>query len=555
MKETSMPGSQLGTVVSFYSYKGGVGRTMAVVNVAMALAQNGFRVMVVDLDLLAPGVQQYPPFREAVTSSTSYVPPGERDLGQGGILDLVERQIWSSVPSEKGQSPFRNSYRPSDENKETWQKWKRKVHTHEASGGYIDVLPAGPADHHALGALAQIGWYRFLTDFGGLDFMLSMRDQWWRSDYDFTLVDSRTGLSDYLQLCVGILPEVAVLIAGLNEQNVEGFRAAIDGVEEVLASRESDLFIIPVLSLIPSSDLDNVRDRLQKAEDSLGSERELGKPSPQFLTREPVKLPYVATLAVSERLVVPEDHHAPIFREYVRMAEMLSRHRFAVIDNLLNEAIYEAAAKGLTDLDVGDNVDLAREYSEKENYTYGLIRCESLNARRFAFASTEKADRDKSLDLFKSAVALIRKRRNLAEGQRWSDTVDSAIGHWQIELDTLVFYARVLADSEPEAAVGAFTDALEFITTFEKRNYTDIFSDRDWDRYSQELLFTRAFCHLGHLEAQLEANRHGAVFQKDALEENLRKTQALFDQLMPTRVNPALKRRLDKCANEIERLS
>src|SRR5207245_5905413 len=98
-----MPGSRLGTVVSFYSYKGGVGRTMGVVNVAMALAQNGFRVMVVDLDLLAPGVQQYPPFSKAVESSIKYVPPSERELGHGGMLDLVDRQLWSSVPE---QSPF-----------------------------------------------------------------------------------------------------------------------------------------------------------------------------------------------------------------------------------------------------------------------------------------------------------------------------------------------------------------------------------------------------------------------------------------------------------------
>jgi Mrp family chromosome partitioning ATPase len=270
-----MPTPKPGTTVSFYSYKGGVGRTMAVVNVAMTLAQNGFRVMVVDLDLLAPGVQQYPGFREAVKSSTgsaaesdghsSYVPPSERNLGEGGILDLVERQLWSLVRSKKERSPFRDPVRPSDENKETWQKWMRHVYKDEASGGHIDVLPAGPADHRALGALAQIGWYRFLKDFKGLDFMLSMRDQWWRKDYDFTLIDSRTGLSDYLQFCVGILPDVAIIVAGLNEQNVEGFPAALAGVTEVLASRESDLFVIPVLSLIPSADLDQVRQRVQDA--------------------------------------------------------------------------------------------------------------------------------------------------------------------------------------------------------------------------------------------------------------------------------------------------
>ena len=37
-----------GKVVTFYSYKGGTGRTMALANVAWILAANGKRVMVAD---------------------------------------------------------------------------------------------------------------------------------------------------------------------------------------------------------------------------------------------------------------------------------------------------------------------------------------------------------------------------------------------------------------------------------------------------------------------------------------------------------------------------
>ena len=44
-----------GTVVTFYSYKGGVGRSMAVANIAWLLASTyGKRVVVVDWDLEAP---------------------------------------------------------------------------------------------------------------------------------------------------------------------------------------------------------------------------------------------------------------------------------------------------------------------------------------------------------------------------------------------------------------------------------------------------------------------------------------------------------------------
>jgi len=38
----------LGTTITFYSYKGGVGRSMALANVAAVLALEGKRVLVVD---------------------------------------------------------------------------------------------------------------------------------------------------------------------------------------------------------------------------------------------------------------------------------------------------------------------------------------------------------------------------------------------------------------------------------------------------------------------------------------------------------------------------
>ena len=46
-------------VVTFYSYKGGTGRSMALANVAFVLASNGKRVLVIDWDLEAPGLHRY----------------------------------------------------------------------------------------------------------------------------------------------------------------------------------------------------------------------------------------------------------------------------------------------------------------------------------------------------------------------------------------------------------------------------------------------------------------------------------------------------------------
>jgi cellulose biosynthesis protein BcsQ len=46
-------------IFTFYSFKGGVGRSMAMANVAWELASRGLRVLVIDFDLEAPGLERY----------------------------------------------------------------------------------------------------------------------------------------------------------------------------------------------------------------------------------------------------------------------------------------------------------------------------------------------------------------------------------------------------------------------------------------------------------------------------------------------------------------
>jgi hypothetical protein len=46
-------------IYTFYSYKGGVGRSMALANIAELLYRSGLRVLMIDFDLEAPGLEQY----------------------------------------------------------------------------------------------------------------------------------------------------------------------------------------------------------------------------------------------------------------------------------------------------------------------------------------------------------------------------------------------------------------------------------------------------------------------------------------------------------------
>src|SRR5262249_33984001 len=65
-------------IVTFYSYKGGVGRSFCLANIGTLLANWGYQVLCVDWDLEAPGLHHY--FRQG----------SDQDLSQCcGVVELV----------------------------------------------------------------------------------------------------------------------------------------------------------------------------------------------------------------------------------------------------------------------------------------------------------------------------------------------------------------------------------------------------------------------------------------------------------------------------------
>ena len=67
--------------ITFYSFKGGVGRSMALINTAAIMAERGFRVLVIDMDLEAPGLSFL--MRDALNSAVATAPL------QVGLIDLL----------------------------------------------------------------------------------------------------------------------------------------------------------------------------------------------------------------------------------------------------------------------------------------------------------------------------------------------------------------------------------------------------------------------------------------------------------------------------------
>ncbi len=178
---------------TFYSYKGGVGRSMALANVAALLSKRKKRVLVIDWDLEAPGLEKY--FRQEPSMLR-----GSREQ-TAGVVDIVNAFA-------EGQ--------PLD-----WKKCLLRATPFGPDSPPVDILSAGQDTPDYVPKLQAIDWRRLFNEQNFGAYLEDMRDEWLLS-YDFVLVDSRTGITDIGGVCTIHLPDVLVLLFTANEQSLAG---------------------------------------------------------------------------------------------------------------------------------------------------------------------------------------------------------------------------------------------------------------------------------------------------------------------------------------------
>lgn len=215
------------TFITFYSFKGGVGRSMALINTAGILAgQRGFRVLVLDLDLEAPGLSYLDP--EAPDAAPAQT---QRELPlQPGFVDLL------TDAKERGDEA--DLFKLSDADLEA--KYTRKIKIPDAlrefPDGSLRIMPAGLFDHDYARRLDALNLNALYRDGLGEPLIRAFKKKLGESGrYHYVLVDSRTGISDGAGICTRDLADHVMVLSGLNRQNVEGtseflreFRAATD---------------------------------------------------------------------------------------------------------------------------------------------------------------------------------------------------------------------------------------------------------------------------------------------------------------------------------------
>ena len=90
-----------GVIVTFYSYKGGTGRSMALANCAFLAARDlrdGERVLMIDWDLEAPGLHRYFPESEQGNNAAR---PGIIDYFRR-LRELITPEVYQRVSGVDG---------------------------------------------------------------------------------------------------------------------------------------------------------------------------------------------------------------------------------------------------------------------------------------------------------------------------------------------------------------------------------------------------------------------------------------------------------------------
>lgn len=282
-------------IISFFSFKGGVGRTALLTNLGVHWANEGKTVVLVDMDLAAPGLTLLP-------MAGDWLAEEARGMGVSDLLTAfnkgVEKDNLALLPPS---ILLRDMNDPTVERfDEEAKHWNGKGRLLLIDAGSPRVVRPG-RENTPDGMPGDIPPLEEPTDRdeGKERFALrrlaeAMRDdleKWtWQADVevdaevkdgeeprkeirketrkiDYVLIDCRTGYSELIDLSLGFLADHMVLVSGLNAQNLSGLQytlRALQGQERVSLD-EFPAKVTVALSPVPSQDDEDGAAALEKA--------------------------------------------------------------------------------------------------------------------------------------------------------------------------------------------------------------------------------------------------------------------------------------------------
>nr|NQU93485.1 hypothetical protein [Bacteroidota bacterium] len=194
----------MGTIITFYSFKGGTGRTFALVNTSCLLAQSkNKKILLIDWDLDAPGLDQY---------LKPYLKEGDKD--KGGLIEfmyeLKERFSENEIDWDDTDMLTLLIERILD---------KYLLTVNLPLDSKVHYLRAGLFNEVYSAKVQNFNWRKFFKKFP--EFFTHFAYFLTRK-YDYVLIDARTGHTDIGGICTMLMPEKLVLVHTMNHQSIDG---------------------------------------------------------------------------------------------------------------------------------------------------------------------------------------------------------------------------------------------------------------------------------------------------------------------------------------------
>ena len=193
--------------VAFYSYKGGVGRSMLLAYAARFLAKLGKGVVALDFDFEAPGLH----YKLGADQG-----PGSPAFVGGAVPYLIATAKGAESPPPLSDHMI--------------------VLGHGAGGqGWLWLMPAGPApDKTYWVALKKLGDTLRLGDPSGQGLMALLDMQARIADElkpDYLLIDARTGVTELGGLATTLLADTVVCMFAANQESLDGTLKVVEALE------------------------------------------------------------------------------------------------------------------------------------------------------------------------------------------------------------------------------------------------------------------------------------------------------------------------------------
>ena len=339
-------------IFTFYSYKGGVGRTLALCHVAAQLSRwhgerekkakawfsnesiladgkgldvlRPLKILCLDLDLEAPSIPAFFPRETDCTARGFWGLFGDYHYQKWGRGEVLRQRLQSALTKKQEEYIYQSQESPN-----------------------IFIMPAGPVRHEHTDFeedeknRLQVILHRLLTEamdpekFGRarevVPFFPELKEIL-KETFDFILVDSRTGLSDEAYATTTVLADAMVFCFRPNLTQLEGIHDVFGRFlfEINTDAWEPETPAIPVLTPRPMYSDKRISNIRKKALEGIfpfadPDRKNTSNTKPIRM----VELPEDLSLAIGERLIIPpssekpvDDPQAPLFEAYGKLTTL-----------------------------------------------------------------------------------------------------------------------------------------------------------------------------------------------------------------------------------------